>query len=321
MLAEAFELGRPIEPLAPYCFGSHENWTLGTMAGRFLVTRLWAGPDAPWRPELERAMEFERRACQAGIDMPRPIAPRTAAFGDAARVHGFGVFRIHEWVDHRPLGVDDDIAAWLGSTLARLHRLVPLDAPPQPRWYGLFPAQRWNAWLAEGEARGMAWAPALRDRLPDILEVSHWIADAFAKAGRYVVTHRDVQPANVLMSGSGPVLVDWDSAGPDSAPLETVESVLAFASLGRSEPDAATVRRALAAYAAGGHPIGAGRDLVARRVGLHLHRLTERLEGTLGGVDQRTAEPAQVEVLARQDLEEFPGLLATLTRWSDLLGA
>ena len=140
MLAEAFELGRPIEPLAPYCFGSHENWTLGTMAGRFLVTRLWAGPDAPWRPELERAMEFERRACQAGIDMPRPIAPRTAAFGDAARVHGFGVFRIHEWVDHRPLGVDDDIAAWLGSTLARLHRLVPLDAPPQPRWYGLFPA-------------------------------------------------------------------------------------------------------------------------------------------------------------------------------------
>ncbi|HZC25989.1 MAG TPA: hypothetical protein VE287_03130, partial [Actinopolymorphaceae bacterium] len=75
MLAEAFDLGRPIEPLVHHGHGGQETWTLGTMAGRFLVKRLWTGPDPTSRADFERAMAFERRACQAGIDMPRPIEP------------------------------------------------------------------------------------------------------------------------------------------------------------------------------------------------------------------------------------------------------
>ncbi|MFI7601458.1 phosphotransferase [Actinoplanes sp. NPDC049681] len=38
---------------------------------------------------------------------------------------------------------------------------------------------------------------------------------AVLAAGDYVSTHRDVEPWNVLMTGSGPALVDWDTAGPE----------------------------------------------------------------------------------------------------------
>lgn len=320
MIAEAFELGRPIEPLAPHRFGSQQTWTLGTMAGRFLVKRLWTGPDPDWRPALEQAMAFENRACQAGIDAARPIAPPEAVFGCAVRVHGFGVFRVYEWLEHRRLEVDDDVADWLGTTLARLHQLEPLPSAPDPYCYGLFPAGQWNAWLSEGEAQGRVWAPALRERLPFVVETSQWIAEAFAKAGSYVVTHRDVEPWNVLMTESGPRLIDWDTSGPDSAPLEAAQALLDFAAHDRSAPDVNTVRRGMAAYqSAGGAVLRPGRDMIARRVGLRLLRLSVRLGVTLGLADLGSVEPAQAEARAREQLEDLPDFVARLTRWSALL--
>ncbi|MEQ4208994.1 aminoglycoside phosphotransferase family protein [Actinopolymorpha sp. B9G3] len=320
MIAQAFGLGRPIESLVPHHHGNHETWALATMAGRFLVKRLWVGPDPEWRPDLDRAMAFEVRACDAGIDAPRPIEPRSPAFGCATRVHGFGVFRAYEWIDHRPVDKDDDLGEWLGATLARLHQLEPLDATPEPQSYGLFPAVRWHAWLADGEAQGRLWAPALRKHLADILDASRWIGEAFAEAGGYVVTHRAVEPWNVLISERGPVLIDWDTSGPDSAPLEAAHALLDFAAFGRSAPDAAMVRRALSAYTAeGGAAPGTGRAVIARRVGLRLTRLAERLEVTLGLVDHRSIEPMQADVRAREQIEELPDLVMRLTGWSTLL--
>jgi Ser/Thr protein kinase RdoA (MazF antagonist) len=320
MIAQAFDLGRPIEPLVPVHHGSQETWTLATMAGRFLVKRIWVGPDPEWRPDLERAMAFEIRASDAGIDAPRPIDPRSPAFGCATRVHGFGVFRVYEWIRHRPIDKNDDLAEWLGSTLARLHQLEPLDSTPEPQWYGVFPAVRWHAWLADGEAQGRLWAPALRKHLTDILDASRWIAEAFADAGGYVVTHRDVEPWNILMAERGPVLIDWDTSGPDSARLEAAHVLLVFAALGRSAPDAATLRRSLAAYTAeGGIAPGTGRAVIARRVGLRLTRLAERLELTLGLGDHRSGEPMQIEARAREQIEELPDLINRLTVWSALL--
>lgn len=321
MMADAFDLGRPIEPLVHHRSGAQETWTLGTMAGRFLVKRLWTGPDPAWRQDLERAMVFERRARQADIDMARPIEPREPAFGYAARVHGFGVFRVYEWMDHHAVGPGDDVAEWLGSTLGRLHQLEPLSAVPDPQWYGIFPPVRWHAWLADGEAQGRLWAPALREGLVNILEVTRWVGEVFAAAGGYVVTHRDVEPWNVLITDSGPRLVDWDTSGPDSAPLEAAHCVLAFAGTHRSEPDADIVKRALAAYRdAGGGELEAGRDMIARRVGLRLNRISERLSVTLGLSEFGSMEPMHAEVRAREQIEDLPHLVSTLTRWAALLG-
>jgi Phosphotransferase enzyme family len=319
MIAETFELGRPIEALVPHHFGSQQTWSLATMSGRFLVKRLWTGPDPAWRGELEQAMAFETRACQAGIDTAHPIVPPEPAFGCAVRVHGFGVFRVHEWLEHRPLGAADDVAEWLGTTLARLHQLQPLPSAPDPQWYGLFPPAQWQAWLAEGAAQGRTWAPLLRARLPYVAETSQWIAEAFAKAGGYIVTHRDVEPWNVLMTASGPRLVDWDTSGPDSATLEAAHSLLAFAAMERPAPDPDQVRRALAAYrSAGGAELRPGRDGIARRVGLRLHRLSVLLTASLGLVEPGPGESRQAETRACEQLEDLPDLVARFTAWSEL---
>ncbi len=90
----------------------------------------------------------------------------TAAFGLSARaemvpVH-FGTTQtwsldtadgrvlVKQLLDGRPLAGTDDVAAWLGDTLARLHSLG--SAPDEPLdWHRLHDPDRWQGWLAEGE--------------------------------------------------------------------------------------------------------------------------------------------------------------------------
>jgi hypothetical protein len=110
-------LGRPVQPLTRHQHTSFPTWRLDTTAGSFLIKRLWE-TDPAWRPHIERAMDFERRAIGAGVPTARPIAPAVPAFGYAARVTGCGVFRAYEWLEHRPLAAADDVTDWLGRVLA-----------------------------------------------------------------------------------------------------------------------------------------------------------------------------------------------------------
>lgn len=166
--------------------------------------------------------------------------------------------------------------------------------------------------------QGRVWAPDLAATLPVILEASHRIATAFGQAQDYVLTHRDFEPWNVMVTARGPVLLDWDTAGPDSARLEAAHSILAFALRGRTEPDPDTIRAAHRAYVhEGGTPLEAGRDdLLARRAGLRLGRLSERLRISLGEQEPGSEDIERLHTRARDQLRDFPALVERLTRWA-----
>lgn len=314
-VAAAFGLGHPTGPLIGVAYTSQPTWRLDTDAGRVFVKRLDC---AGWRDDLARAMDVERRAGAAGIALPRPLVPVSPTFGYAADVDGWGTVRAYEWVEGRALAADDDVGEWLGTTLARLHAVERRTAVPDPSWYGLYPEQEWRSWLAAGLARGLAWAPALRRYLPDVLAASAWIRATFRDAGDHVLTHRDVEPWNVLVTPGGPVLVDWDTAGPDSAGLEVVHAAFDLAQHDRTEPDGRVFRTVLAAYrAAGGGPPPTGRGALARRLGLHLERLAERLRITLGLQRPGSVDPAAAETRAAHHLGRLPAFVATLATWAD----
>jgi Ser/Thr protein kinase RdoA (MazF antagonist) len=204
-----------------------------------------------------------------------------------------------------------------------LHQIAPTEpyAGTSTDWYGTFPAEHWRRRADEGLAAGRSWAPVLRRRLPDILDAIAWIEAAFTANEPHVSTHRDVEPWNVLMTGRGPVLIDWDTAGPDCAPLETAQASIMFALRGHAEPDATSVTRTLDAYLAhGGLAPQPGRDIMARRVGLRLSRTYGRLLASLRhsqySLDERTA----LDDRAATQLDDLPQFIHDMTRWSALLG-
>lgn len=310
-LAAAFPIGRPSQgarELDGHPAGS--VWRLDTNRGAFFVKRVRLDD---WQERIARGSAFEQAALAAGITMPALVAPHRPAFGDVAAVADQGFFRVHVWVDTHPVGAED-VGAWLGTTLATMHRIEPLPrAEPDPWWYGPSSTDTWEHWLSAGEESNQPWAEQLRARLPFVLDLITGIDAAFRHFGNYATRHPDVEPWNVGISAGGPILMDWDLAGPDSCPLVVAHAALNFSTgKGQLLPDRA-VRIVRAYREAGGVPLGDGPGILSRRLGMMLARLAQRIRVSLGEEDSLDLEQAQT--LARQRLYELPAFAKSLNWW------
>ncbi|GAB3418364.1 phosphotransferase enzyme family protein [Flindersiella endophytica] len=317
-LAEAFGLTPPIGNLEPLPHrGFKQFWCLDTGDGRVLVKQFWPYDDLPWRDRYERIMELERRALRAGIDTPAPLVPVRPAFGSVARIEGYGLFRAFPYVRHRTVGRDDDLAEWAGATLAHIHQLWPLDTRPDPNWwYGQdprVPHGQWLDWLDEGERDGRSWAPALREQLDFVLDQSTRVLATFNASPPYVVSHLDFKPSNVLLAGDRPIVIDWDSAGWESVPLESAYVFVDFAGRAHGlDPDPEVIRRAHAAYiAAGGEPLVVRTGSLDRVIGQHLATITTALGGYFQG--------GHSEEQIRARIEYLPKVVAKARSWEQTL--
>lgn len=278
-VAEGFDLGRPRGPLIPVQHTVSRTWRLASDRGSFLVKELWPDADPDWAHELDHRMLVEQRASAAGIRTPRTVPPIWPAHGWTGRVAGRGAYRVTEWVEHRRVSVEDDLADWLGWTLATLHGLEPHTGSLEPHYY-LHPAEQWRDWTARALAQRRPWADGLADHLDDYLAITARLRATFFDVRDHVVTHRDLVPFNVLLTRAGPVLVDWEVVGPDSASLET-----GFAAVTFGRRNTRYVHRILDSYRANGGVVvgGLGRNLFAHKLGSELGRLADMLSDALAG--------------------------------------
>lgn len=280
LVASAFDLGRPLGELNRIQVSSYETWRLDTSRGSFLVKRLWTGEDPPWRSEHEIAMELERRAMQAGIATAVPVTPVKPAFAWAGRIAGHGVWRVYEWLEHTSIDLPEIDHRWFGDRLALLHKLYPLGRrfEPEWRWLGVYPRDIWERWLDTAARSRKPWATTVESELDRVLAITEYLRDVHQSAGDHIVSHRDLGPWNVLKTASGPVLIDWDSAGPTTASAELGRAVAAF---GRD--DAIRMRLLIEAYQeAGGTITCRTEDLFIWFLGQQLSGTTERIRIALG---------------------------------------
>ncbi|SDS51084.1 phosphotransferase enzyme family protein [Microlunatus soli] len=317
-MTEAFGLAEPIGPADLIRRrGQVEAWRLGTGAGEVLIKRFWADDELPWQDELELAMQVEQQAVDAGIATPAPIRPVHPVFGSVAKISRFGLFRAFPYLEHRPLADDDDVAEWVGTTLARTHDLHRLDDRPAPNWwYGQFPPVRprqWSCWLQDGETAGAAWAPSLRRHLDLVVEQTGRVVRTFHAAPPYALSHRDFEPWNVLMAGDRPMLIDWDTAGPESIPLEAAYVLTTFARRGRDSPDQQLLQRSYRAYlVAGGPPLTAGPGSLDRMIGTHLAKIADAVRRFFDTQDDGHGIGDRID--------RFPATVANARAWEQLLG-
>ncbi len=312
-LADAFGLGPPRGPLIPV---HPRAWRLETSDGAVFVKRVRYDEPDWWRPRAERGMAFERRALEAGAPMPRPVVPASPSQGYLARVDGHGPVRAYEWVDGKPYTAEAfDVSVWLGETMALLTSIEPGGAI-EPGDHGLFSEEDWGAWLEEGSEQGRAWTSALESRLALIGELIGEVRSVLGGAADVCFTHLDVEPWNVIVTPSGPLLMDWDWLGPHSAWLVAAWSTVAFA----PEDDVVRMRRTLDAYRHAGGVIGpSGRPALARRISLRLIRLSFNLWVSLGHRPATRAEREGAEQDALRQLESFPDRLRDVDRWAAVL--
>jgi fructosamine-3-kinase len=283
-IASAFGLGEPAGELVLVRRGDTDTWRLETDGGSYFVKGYWTETGGQFVPgglidQLRVAMAFEARALAAGVDMAEPVAPLEPVLGWATRIDD-RLVRVNRWIESRGLEPDDDIAEWLGRTMAHVHRLQPVKASGLPDWWrtALRPRTDWEEWFAEARRRGKAWSGLAQGCLPEIIEATAGIEELCDGAPDCVTTHGDFKTHNLLITPRGPVLIDWDTVRVDSAALEAGRVAYIFGA-GELEP----MRRILTAYVeAGGDMTWIGSDLFASVARNQLQLLFEHVLVSLG---------------------------------------
>ncbi|WAJ31819.1 phosphotransferase [Arthrobacter sp. FX8] len=192
-------LGAPIGPMIRVHGGfANRVYRLDTDQGSFAVKELNL-VDRRWTYRVEDVFRFERAAFAAGIPMPEPIS---------ASHHTL----VHRWVEGEKLPeapVSAEYAFEIGEILARVH---PLDIPwtqvpvedPVPR--------DWPELAVRAAATGQPWADELASHVETFLEIARFV-DTCERPGPVVLTHRDIQPWNLLTRERRPVVLDWELSG------------------------------------------------------------------------------------------------------------
>jgi aminoglycoside phosphotransferase (APT) family kinase protein len=196
---ELSQLGAPIRPMVRVHGGfANRMYRLDTDQGSFAVKELNL-VDRRWTYHVEDVFRFERAAFADGIPMPEPIS----ASHDTL---------VHRWVEGEKVpeaAVSAAYAFEIGEILARIHALdvewthVSTEEPTPRDWPEL--AQR-------AAATEQPWADELAARVEKFLAIAHFV-DTCERPGPVVLTHKDIQPWNLLARDGRPVVLDWELSG------------------------------------------------------------------------------------------------------------
>lgn len=213
-------------------------YRLETDQGSFAVKELNL-VDRRWTYRVEDVFRFERAAFAAGVPMPEPISAGHRTL-------------VHRWVEGERVPeapVSAGYAFEIGEILARIHAL-------EVAWTGApieeATSQDWPELAARAAATGQPWAEELASRVETFLSIGHFV-DACERPGPVVLTHKDIQPWNLLAREGRPVVLDWELSGMLDLSGELGSTALSLAKgPGLDDIKPAIFRSVLDGYIAGG---------------------------------------------------------------------
>ncbi|MDQ0103099.1 aminoglycoside phosphotransferase (APT) family kinase protein [Paenarthrobacter nicotinovorans] len=233
------DLGVPIGPMVRVDGGfANRMYRLDTDQGSFAVKELNLD-DRRWTHPVEDVFRFERVAFAAGIPMPEPISATDETI-------------VHRWVEGEKVPEAPVSAAYaleIGEILARLHSLhIPWNHPPiQDHAPG-----DWSLLAKRAKVTGQPWAEGLAAHVATFLAITNFI-NTCERPGPVVLSHRDIQPWNLLVHGGRPVVLDWELSGLLDLSSELGSSALSLAKgPGLDDIKPVVFRSVLEGYVVGG---------------------------------------------------------------------
>ncbi|MEK4261242.1 phosphotransferase [Paenibacillus sp. FSL E2-0274] len=144
-------------------------------------------------------------------------------------------YLLFPWVQGKalPLGeIDLDCCKKIGAILAQLHIIDFSQGTDDHHFETLIASNaavaNWKELALKGEQQRAEWSSLLADHLH---KIENWEALIYSSASlltnHYVISHRDLDPKNVLWDEQKvPIIIDWEAAGPIHPTVELIDVAL-----------------------------------------------------------------------------------------------
>ncbi|WP_020134649.1 phosphotransferase enzyme family protein [Streptomyces sp. 351MFTsu5.1] len=253
-IADTYALGAGPWTMTPVARGAlGQIWKLSGNGTAWAVKELLFGEG---EPDVRAEAALLGAAEPLGISAPRLMPDRTGAL--ALRLPEGSWVKLYDWVDGSEADPSDpEILNWCGRTLALLHQAGEGTDEAPNDWYEGSPGESdWAELLDRVDRAGLPWTRELeRFIATTAVELGQYVSPSVP--GDVVLSHLDLRPQNVLVGTGGPVLLDWDNAGPVSAEREVARALYVWS--GGSDFEAEAARRLVRAYRdAGGRAVVKG---------------------------------------------------------------
>lgn len=205
----------------------HRTYALVTSLNKYAVKAL--NPQIMLRPEaITNYIQSERIASK----LAGSIAAQPAMIFNGNAVHHIEgqYYLVFQWIDgqtFQSMDITPLHCEKMGTILAQIHRTdcsSILDTSLQP-------AQQleidWNGYMKRGLHEKIEWAPLLENQ---VHKLNEWTAKANTASTilsvDQVVSHRDLEPKNVMWRHNQPIIIDWESAGRINPLHDLVETAI-----------------------------------------------------------------------------------------------
>jgi hypothetical protein len=226
-------------------------WKLSGNGSSWAIKELLFGCD---EAQVGREAALRQAAENLGIASPRLIPDRNGSYvSRLPPAFGGSCIKLYDWIDGTTADASDpDILDWVGRAMALLHQAGEGTREAPNSWYEQCPRDAdWKDLQQKTDQAGLPWSQALGQFIANsAAELAQWVTPAGPHG--LVTSHLDLQPQNVLVGVNGPVLLDWDNAGPVSAERELARAVYVWA--GHNHTDLDSARRFVRSYRSAGGP-------------------------------------------------------------------
>lgn len=126
-------------------------------------------------------------------------------------------YLVFDWIDGKglkPNEIDIEDCEKIGSILADIHMTNFSELGISNDWSDNVQPIDWKYYLKKGQEDNIVWVNLLLEIIDDLYEWNSQ-ANKSAKllAADMIISHRDLDPKNVMWSQDNPIIIDWESAG------------------------------------------------------------------------------------------------------------
>lgn len=205
----------------------HRIHAVETSHGKYAIKAL--NPQVMLRPAaIQNFINSEKIANMAANNIP--ALPAKKFNGTFIQKIDNQFYLVFDWIDGKSLKSDEITIIHcdkVGAILGEIHRMDFSELGIIKNWSDNTQLTDWNFYLYKGQENNTEWVNLL---LETIDKLYNWNATANKSNGMIasdmVISHRDLDPKNVMWDQDNPIIIDWEAAGYINPMKELTEAAI-----------------------------------------------------------------------------------------------